>query len=276
MTLCAKWTVAPGTGGSNGGTSGGTGGTPSAIQAQAGSQLALTLTPAGADRLNARQKEATGRSPVYDLTLKSGAAITDLKCGCAAVSLPYTLAVGQTPAGVVVYHLDSTNRTTPCKTVYDTQSRSVTFTTGHLSLYFVGDASAAAWENPYSDLSQDAWCYGAVRFVSERGLMGGFGDGRFGPNEKLSRAQFAQILYNRAGRPAVTGGTFTDVAKGAWCADAAAWAAAAGIAGGYALEALRWAVENNILSGREDGTLAPPEPATRAQAAQILKNDMEV
>ena len=46
-------------------------------------------------------------------------------------------------------------------------------------------------------------------------------------------------------------------------------------ASGYAVEALRWAVEKGILNGFADGRLAPGGTATRAQAAQLLKNFME-
>ena len=41
---------------------------------------------------------------------------------------------------------------------------------------------------------------------------------------------------------------------------------------GYALEALRWAVENGIINGYGNGQLAPQGLATRAQVAQMLKN----
>ena len=44
---------------------------------------------------------------------------------------------------------------------------------------------------------------------------------------------------------------------------------------GYALEALRWAVENGILNGYGDGRLGPQGQATRAQVAQMLKNFIE-
>ena len=43
---------------------------------------------------------------------------------------------------------------------------------------------------------------------------------------------------------------------------------------GYAYDAMRWAVENDILSGYGDGTLAPQAPATRAQAAVMLMRYM--
>ena len=40
-------------------------------------------------------------------------------------------------------------------------------------------------------------------------------------------------------------------------------------------EAMRWAVENGILNGYGDGRSAPSGQATRAQAAQMLKNFIE-
>ncbi len=207
----------------------------SAVQAQVGSQITLTVTPAKPAALNSRQKKVVGASPVFDLTLRSSSgAITDFRGGCVTVSLPYTLAAGQDPSGVVVYYLDSTGNITPCATVYDAGRKSAVFTTGHLSLYFVGYDPAAVWTDPYTDVAKDAWYYDAVRYVSENGLMGGYGNGLFGPDDVLSRAQFAQILYNKEGKPTVTGGSvFTDVAPGAWYANAVTWAAAQGIVNGY-------------------------------------------
>ena len=84
--------------------------------------------------------------------------------------------------------------------------------------------------------------------------MDGFGNGLFGPDRPLTRAQFAQILYNKEGRPAVTGGsTFADVATNAWCAPAVAWAVEQGIAGGYG-----------------NGLFGPDDNITREQLAVML------
>ncbi len=290
-----------------------------ALCAQAGSQITLTVTPVRASDLNSRQREAVGNFPVFSLTLRSGSgAITDFRGGHAAVSLPYTLTAGQTPSGVVVYYLDSTGNATPCATMYDAGRKAAVFTTGHLSLYFVGYDPAAVWGNPFSDVSEDAWYYDAVRYASENGLMGGYGNGTFGPNDHLSRAQFAQILFNREGKPVVDYLLqYGDVADGAWYIEAVRWATSRGIvggygngmfgpnnnitreqlavmlwryagspaatdkelhftdadgAGGYALEALCWAIENGVINGYGDGRLGPQGLATRAQAAQMLMN----
>lgn len=174
------------------------------------------------------------------------------------------------------------------------------------------------WNNPYSDVAAGAWYYDAARYVTENGLMKGVGGGHFAPNDTLTRAQLVQILYNRAGRPAVqTGSRFSDVGLGAWYDDAVAWAASEKIvsgvgggrfapgdpvtreqmavmlwryagrpaatekelsftdadqAGGYALDALRWAVERGIISGKSGGVLDPKGLATRAQTAQMMMN----
>ena len=179
-------------------------------------------------------------------------------------------------------------------------------------------SAQSEWRNPYTDVASGAWYYDAVRYASENGLMGGYGNGLFGPNDNLSRAQFAQILFNREGRPVVNYLLqYGDVAGGAWYTEAVRWATSRGVVGGYgngmfgpndnitreqlavmlwryagspaathkelhfndtdeisgyALEALRWAVENGIISGYGDGRLGPQGLATRAQVAQMLKN----
>lgn len=107
---------------------------------------------------------------------------------------------------------------------------------------------------PFRDVRPGDWCFEAVRFVRENGLMDGYSDGRFGPDETLSRAQLAQILYNKEGRPEPGGeAAFSDVAADAWCAPAVRWAAGRGVAGGYS-----------------DGRFRPDAPVTREQLAAML------
>lgn len=192
--------------------------------------------------------------------------------------------------------------------------RDVTVRASFISSACTGGADCPS--RAFSDLDTGKWYHEAVDYVLQNGLMSGYGSGLFGPNDTLSRAQFAQIIYNREGRPAATGGNaFLDVASNAWYAPAAAWAAANGIvsgygdgrfgpndnitreqlavmlwryagspaavdrelrfadadkAGGWALEALRWAAEQGLAGGKGGGALDPKGNATRAETAAML------
>ena len=107
---------------------------------------------------------------------------------------------------------------------------------------------------PFADVAEDAWYYGAVSYVAQRGLMTGVSSNVFTPDATLTRAQLVQILYALEGRPAVSSASaFTDVASGAWYANAVSWAAASGVA-----------------SGVGSGAFGPNDPLTREQLALIL------
>ena len=184
------------------------------------------------------------------------------------------------------------------------------------------DGGADCPSHGFTDLGTvGTWYHEAVDYVLRNGLMNGYSSGTFGPNDNLSRAQFAQILFNKEGRPVVNYLLqYSDVAEGAWYTEAIRWATSQGIVGGYgngmfgpndnitreqlavmlwryagspaatdkelhftdadkasgyALEALRWAVENGVMSGKGGGILDPKGLATRAQTAQMLKNYLE-
>ena len=106
---------------------------------------------------------------------------------------------------------------------------------------------------PFTDVTNH-WAYSAIKRVYTRGLMVGMDEKTFAPDQQLSRAMLAVILYAMAGEPAVTGeGPFTDVPAGCWYTDAIVWAA-----------------QNGIVCGFGDGTFRPNEAVTRAQAAVML------
>lgn len=109
------------------------------------------------------------------------------------------------------------------------------------------------WDNPYSDVEK-IWYYDAIKYVTENGLMDGTGKGKFEPNTKLTRAMFARILYNKAGKPAVTGTVdFTDFESGKWYSDAVVWAS-----------------KNGVLKGYDDGSVGVNDKITREQLATML------
>ena len=106
----------------------------------------------------------------------------------------------------------------------------------------------------FTDVKVGSWYYDAVTFVYENGLMQGTSATRFSPDSSLTRAMLAQILYNRAGKPAVKDkSAFTDVANDAWYADA-----------------IIWAYGEGIVSGVGGGKFAPDASITREQLAAML------
>lgn len=112
----------------------------------------------------------------------------------------------------------------------------------------------AAPGTAFTDVPEDAWYTEAVSYVVEQGLMNGTGGGRFHPMGTADRAMLVTILYRLAGEPEGSDPAgFPDVADGAWYADAVNWAAAQGIAAGYA-----------------DGRFAPADALTREQIAALL------
>lgn len=108
---------------------------------------------------------------------------------------------------------------------------------------------------PFIDVDPDSWYYGAVEYAYENGLMNGVAADQFAPQTTLTRAMMAAVLANLENGSANTSGSFSDVADGAWYADA-----------------VNWAAENGIANGYEDGTFRPDAPLTREQMAAFLYN----
>lgn len=108
----------------------------------------------------------------------------------------------------------------------------------------------------YTDVKEEAWYVTPIEYVTRNNLMNGVGNDKFNPSEKGTRAMIVTILYNKEGKPAVTGkATFKDVTSGAWYEGPIAWAKA-----------------NNIANGYQDGSFGPSESVTREQLAVMLYN----
>lgn len=91
-----------------------------------------------------------------------------------------------------------------------------------------------AWENPYTDVSENAWYYEDVEFVSENNLMIGTGDNKFSPSAIVNRAMLVTVLWRLEGSPVVDSPVdFYDVPADEWYTAAVNWASANGIVKGY-------------------------------------------
>ncbi len=115
-------------------------------------------------------------------------------------------------------------------------------------------AFAALDDTGYTDVDAGAWYADAVSYVTDNGLMGGTSSTAFSPEDAMTRAMLATVLYRAADTPAVTGtDDFTDTADGIWYADAVLWASRQGLVTGYG-----------------DGTFGTDDPVSREQIAAIL------
>ena len=89
----------------------------------------------------------------------------------------------------------------------------------------------------FADVDQGAWYHDAIDWAVENGVLNGYGDGgtTLGPVADVTRAEMAQMLWNRAGRPEATAdlSAFTDVASDGWYAPALEWCVSEGIFSGY-------------------------------------------
>ena len=108
--------------------------------------------------------------------------------------------------------------------------------------------------NPFADVKESDWFYNDVMFVYSNGIMAGTGETTFEPNTTTNRAMFVAVVWRLENMPAPENtASFTDVEKGTWYTEAAAWA-----------------YENGIASGFGDGTFGPNEKLTREQLAVFL------
>lgn len=106
----------------------------------------------------------------------------------------------------------------------------------------------------FNDVPADAWYAEAVNYCQRHGIMNGTAPTAFAPEDSLTRAMLAEVLYRMSGSPAAADApTFTDAAAGAWYSNAVSWAA-----------------ESNVISGYGSGTFGVNDPTTREQAVTIL------
>ncbi len=109
--------------------------------------------------------------------------------------------------------------------------------------------------HPFNDLAEDNWADGPVQYLYDKGIISGYQDGTFHPNDTVTRAQFAKMLVGSMEWPLVTPATptFSDVPADFW---------------GYSY--IETAYAHGVITGYADGTFRPGAPVTRAQVAKMV------
>lgn len=113
----------------------------------------------------------------------------------------------------------------------------------------------------FADVASGSYYATAVAWAAKNGIVDGYNSSKFGPNDAITREQFATILYRYA----------------KWLGYSASGSSLAGYADGssvssWAKDAMSWAVKNSIVTGVTTTRLNPTGTATRAEAAQMLMN----
>ena len=128
-----------------------------------------------------------------------------------------------------------------------TRAQIVTF------LWRANGSPKADGANPFTDVSADAYYYDAVLWAVKEGITSGTTAATFSPDATVTRGQTVTFLYRATGAPAVTGGSFADVAADTYYAGAVAWA-----------------VKEGVTSGTSATTFSPDAPCTRGQIVTFL------
>lgn len=114
----------------------------------------------------------------------------------------------------------------------------------------------------FSDVADGQWYSEAIRWAASEGIVDGYGNGSFGPNDPITREQFAAMLWRYAASAGydVSIGESTNILSYADETNVSE----------YAIPAMQWACGSGVITGISEATLVPLGEATRAQAATML------
>lgn len=128
-------------------------------------------------------------------------------------------------------------------------------------LYNLEGQPTVTGESTFTD-SNTHWAAKAIAWAQKTGVVSGYGNNTFRPNQAVTREELAQMLYNYAEYK-----QYDLTASG----DLIAFPDGNNVQG-WAKTAMSWANGNQLINGFEDDTLRPGGDSIRAQAASILMN----
>ncbi len=128
-------------------------------------------------------------------------------------------------------------------------------------LYRLEGQPAVTGANPFDDVQSGKYYESAIIWAAQNGIVSGYGNGKFGPDDDISREQLAAILYRYAQHKGydVSVGEDTNILSYNDAFDISK----------YAIPAMQWACGAGLING-DNGNLMPKGNAERCQVAAIL------
>lgn len=117
----------------------------------------------------------------------------------------------------------------------------------------------------FTDVADGDWYADAVNWAASEGIVAGYEDNTFRPNDPITREQLAAMLMNYAAWKGEDVSARADLSGYNDAASVSSWAA----------ETVQWAVAEGLISGMPGNLLEPQGSATRAQVAAILERFLE-
>lgn len=170
------------------------------------------------------------------------------------IDLDMTLALGDSPAKTGAFHRAYIAGVT--ESTFEPDGSLTRAQTAKL-LVSVGQLPLAEGEKPFPDTA--GWAEDYILAAHQAGLVSGYPDGTFRPENSISRAEFAQVVYQLARNQgialeAIRQAEFSDaVREGVWFSEAI-----------YAL------ADAGLMDGYPEGTFLPNTPISRAEAVVVL------
>ena len=124
-----------------------------------------------------------------------------------------------------------------------------------------------AKKSAFPDVPEGSYFEAAVNWGSEKGIVTGYQNGKFGVGDKVTREQLVTFLYRYAkykgydysyttDRETVVSGQYIDYKN----------------VSGFAKDSILWAIEKGVISGKTSSTIVPQGNAQRCEVAKIMYN----
>ena len=129
-----------------------------------------------------------------------------------------------------------------------------------------GGLDGYAYKGRFSDVRPDVWYAKAVQWAVDNNVTGGTGATTFSPDMPVTREQLATFFFAYAKSKGYDVSASAELGKYADAGQISSWAE----------NAVSWAVAEGLISGTSASSVSPKINATRAQAAVIFRNFVEV